>query len=307
MLVLPALAGVSFSLVAVVFRLGASRGLEPLHLLGMGSVLGIAVFSILAWRGGIDLSALPPALWVLPVLAGVGQYVTLKLFAAGMRMGPISAVWCMVSLHFVPTLVFAAAFLSEDLLPLQYAGIGASVLCVLFASANVAPADDAATAPALPREGWRQRLLYLALLLTLLLTNSVLSISQRILGGWSDAGPDEAMRYHGHFLLALCYLTIAVLAAIDTVVLGHRLPSWKVTISLSLLLAAGSMCGLALLNACARSAVVFAVAGIMQILVVALVSVTAFRERTTPAWYATIISGVLAVLLGNWNALAASF
>ena len=80
--------------------------------------------------------------------------------------------------------------------------------------------------------------------------------------------------------------------------------SKKAWLLLGLLTAAGSICGLGILNTCASSAIVFAVQGIVQIVVVAIISVLAFRERTSASWYGTIVLGVLAVTLANWDVAA---
>ena len=299
--VLPALAGVSFSVIAVAYRLGQPRRIVPLDLLGICAAMGAAVFAVLFSRTGVPLAALPAHVWLWGILGGLGQYAAVKMLAGALRLGPLSPLWCMVSLAFVPTLVYSALFLGEGLKPLQYAAIAASVLCVFAASAK----PDEPGASQGRRSDLSARLLYLVLLVAILLTNSLLPIGQRVLN--SRPSPlGDAGSGHGHFLLLLCYLTLLLCAVLDAVLTGHTPASKRTWLLLGLLTAAGSICGLGILNTCASSAIVFAVQGIVQIVVVALISVLAFRERTSPSWYGTIMLGVLAVTLANWDAAVGS-
>jgi hypothetical protein len=308
--VLPALAGVSLSLIAVAYRLGQPRNVTPLDLLGVCSVMGAAVFAALFVRTGVALASIPAQVWLWGVLAGLGQYAAVKMFAGAMRLGPLSPLWCMVSLGFIPTLVYSAAFLGEALRPLQYAAIAASILCVVAASAKPDPAGGPphglAGLPADGRAGWRTgpsgRLLYLVMLAAILLSNGVLPMSQRATNAHAQ-GLDGAGAAYGHLLLLLCYFTLVVAAVLDAAVTKRPRGTAGDLVLLGLLTGVGSICGLALLNACASSAIVFAIQGIVQILVVAVVSLLAFGERTSPSWYGTIVLGVLAVTLANWNAM----
>ncbi len=309
--VLPALAGVSLSLIAVAYRLGQPRNLTPLDLLGACSVMGAAVFAVLLARDDVPLANVPAQVWLWGILAGVGQYGSVKMFAGAMRFGPLSPLWCMVSLGFIPTLVYSAVFLGEALRPLQYAAIAASVLCVVAASAKPDPAGRPPHGSAGWRPnghaGWRTdrsaRLLYLGMLAAILLSNSLLPMSQRATNAQAQ-GPTGAGPAYGHLLLLLCYVTLVVTASLDAAVTSRPRGTVRDLVLLGLLTGVGSICGLALLNACASSAIVFAVQGIVQILVVAVVSVLVFGERTSPSWYGTIALGVLAVTLANWDAMA---
>ena len=62
-------------------------------------------------------------MWLWGILGGLGQYAAVKMLAGALRLGPLSPLWCMVSLAFVPTLVYSALFLGEGLKHLQYAAI----------------------------------------------------------------------------------------------------------------------------------------------------------------------------------------
>ncbi len=297
--VLPAMAGISFSVIAVAYRLGQSRRIAPLDLLGICGAVGAGIFAMLFARTGVSLGAVPLPVWLWGILGGLGQYAAVKMLAGALRLGPLSPLWCMVSLGFVPTLVYSAMFLGEAMRPLQYAAIGASVLCVMAAAAK--PDDPAAAAGRRQdRFAW---LLYPLLLVAILLTNSVVPIGQRALNAQS-AGLAEAGPAHGHLLLCLCYLMLMLCAIVDALITRRPRGTLANLAMLGLLTSVGSVCGLAILNTCASSAIVFAVQGIVQIVVVALISVLAFGERTSASWYGTIVLGILAVTLANWDAVA---
>jgi hypothetical protein len=297
--VLPTLAGISFSVIAVAYRLGQSRGIAPLDLLGLCAAAGTAVFAVLFVRSGLPLGSLPIHLWIWGILGGLGQYAAVKMLAEGLRLGPLSPLWCMLSLAFVPTLVYSAMFLGEGLRPLQYAALAASILCVISASAK----PEMPGASSGRRQDLPARLLYLVLLVAILVTNSLLPIGQRVLNAGTTAQGDSNPG-SGHFLLMLCYLTLMLSVALDAVLVKRTAFPRRTWLLLGLLTAAGSICGLGLLNMCASSAIVFAVQGIVSIVLVAVISVLAFRENTSASWYGTIVLGVLAVTLANWNAVA---
>lgn len=298
--VLPGLAGGSFSLIAVAYRLGLPRGVTPIQMLGVAAVAGAIVFGGLFGGTGMQMHNVPLSVWMWGILGGLGQYAAVRLFTTALRLGPLSPLWCVVSLAFIPTLAYSGVFLSETLRPLQYLAMITSVLCVIVASLSTGRDETSGSSPdAKPAKAQRNTLLYLAVLATVFITNSLLAIGQRNLGAMRGACDAAAFRSYGHFLLVLAYLVLAIGVGVDLGLSRRSHGPWKAPILLGLLLAVGSMGGLALLNACSSSAIVFAVAGITQILIVAVISVAIFGERTTLSWYGTIILGVLSVVLAN--------
>ncbi len=303
---LPMLAGVSFSLIAVAYRVGQPRGIAPIRMLGVASAVGALVFAILFGQTHLHLYDVPRAVWVWGIVGGVGQYVTIRLFGVALRLGPLSPLWCVVSLAFIPTLAYSGLFLSETLVPLQYVAIATSVLCVIAASIRPAQAETAGPSVSDRSSRRRQDLLYLAVLGTVLVTNSLLAIGQRNLGQMRAGCSAGDFRAYGFVLLAVAYLVLTICVAVDVLRPGQPSKPFGAVIGLGVLLAVGSMGGLGLLNACSTSTIVFAVAGITQIIIVAVVSVLAFGERTSVGWYGTIGLGILSVALANWQQIARS-
>jgi drug/metabolite transporter (DMT)-like permease len=242
---------------------------------------------------------MPASLWAWGLAAGLGQYGAVRLFGTALRFGPLAPAWCVVSLNFVPTMVYSAAFLSEDLLPLQYAAVAASALCVVVAS--IRPEPDGTTRAAWPVSPLARQALYLAVLAGIFLVGSLLSVAIRALGEQKAILGDTLSRQYGHFLLLQCYVVLMACGLMDTTLSGRLRTAPKALAALGLLAGIGSVSGLALLQLCASSTMAFPVASISQIVVVAVISVLAFREKPTANWYGTIALGVLAVVLANWQ------
>jgi drug/metabolite transporter (DMT)-like permease len=304
--VLPAMAGACFSIIGITYRMGQSRGIAPLHLLGIASIAGAAVFLGLFRQTHVQIQDVPSSMWFWGVVGGLGQYTAVRMFGLALRLGSLSPVWCALSLPFIPTLAYSWFFLSETLLPMQYLAIVAGVLCVLIASVRPAGSNDRSEVGAgQPGGRWLDNLVYLGVLATVFVSNSLMTIGQRDLGTLRDSSDQADIVGYGHFLLMLVYLVLVVCVAADTVVIRQTpKATWKTLIGLGLLVAVGSIGGTGLLNACSSSTIVFAVSGITTIIIVAVVSAAVFDERVTASWYATVALGVLTVTLANWGSIA---
>lgn len=296
---LAALSGAVIGLIAVAYRLGQPRGLLPLDVLAACCVLGTTVFGAAFWSSGGQIAAMPASLWAWGLAAGLGQYGAVKLFGMALRFGPLAPAWCVVSLNFVPTMVYSAIFLSEQLLPLQYAAVAASALCVVVAS--IKPKPDGTTRAAWPVNPLARQGLYLAILAGIFLVGSLLSIAIRALGEQKAVLGDALSRQYGHFLLLQCYAVLMVCGLLDTSLSGRLRVAPRALAALGLLAGVGSVSGLALLQLCSSSTMAFPIASISQIVVVAVISVLAFGEKPTANWYGTVALGVLAVVLANWQ------
>lgn len=305
-LLLPIVAGNCFAMIAVAYRLGEPRGLAPKSLLGMCGLFGALIFAPLAWAQVSSWSDVPAQVWVLGVVSGLCQVGCVALVQWALSVGPLSPVWCVVSLAFVPAMAFSGLFLSEPLGLAKYLSLAAGAACVIVAS-NKPSAPPAAAGPG------PSRLLYLGALAGMFLLNAVLTIGQSVLGHQyapaQQALLDQGLRaksvidQYGHLYLFVMYASLG--AGVGAMLWFQRQPvgSRLGLLLLGLLVAAGSTGGLGILNACMTggSAMVFAVSGISQILAVAVISVAFFREKPTPSWCATILLGVLAVVLGQVN------
>lgn len=297
--VLPALSGMSIALIGVAYRLGQARGVRPLEVLGACCLLGTAMFATSFAREGGRVADMPVSLWAWGLAAGLGQYAAVRLFGTALRYGPLAPAWCVVSLNFVPTMVYGAFFLSERLSILQYLGMAASVACVVVASMKPEPKSQTGPSSALPAMGRSGRLVYLAILATIFVVGSLLSIALRDVSEHKALLGTDLFARHKDFVLLLCYVTLMVCALLDAGLAGRLRTSPRTLAALGLLAGIGSVGGLSILSLCAGSAVAFAIAGIAQILAVALISVLAFREQPTANWYGTIALGVAAVALAS--------
>jgi len=171
------------------------------------------------------------------------------------------------------------------------------VLCVAVATAGIRPSSPGRT----PRSS--DRAAYLAALPVIFMANGLLAVALRWLGGAGEEAGRQAEQ-HGRLLLSVSYSTIAATAWLDALVTRRRIASPKATALLGLLAGAGSIGGLGILSLCSSSGMAFCISGISQMLAVALISVLAFRERPTASWVATIVLGVVSVLLAGLAAPA---
>ncbi len=295
---LPIGAGVCFSLIAFAYRLGQDRGVLPVHImLGMG-LAGTAFFAVRT--ASLPWGEVPGTVFALGAVGGAGQYLVARLIRPALRMGPLSPLWCVMGLAFLPVVAYTRLFRSQSLSGYHVAALLAAVGCVVIASGNAGDGTAAAD-PSRPRGS---KMLYGLLLGAILLLNGVLSVAQKELGFHRLADGRNYAQHYGEFFLLSVYAAMGILPLAD-LALSRRLgkPRWG-TLALVGMAAFGSVCGLSLLNACMHlSAVVFAVAGVVSLLVVAVVSVAAMGERPTAVWFATVALGVAAVVLANLDRL----
>jgi hypothetical protein len=295
MMLLAALAGMCFSLMGFAYRLGTGRGVSAIHILGVCGVVGAAVFGARALTG---VGGAPPLVLGLAAVAGVTQYATARLLRTAIRLGPLSPLWCVLMLGFIPVTAYAYVALGEAPSAFQYAAVAAGVGCVLAASLTQRAAPGAqGGAPA--QEPHRLR--YAALLVGLLLFNSVSNICVKELATRPDGQGGTLMaRFHDVFL-AVLYVGIAASVAVRQVAAREPLPPWRWTLLLGGMAAAGSVAGMSLLVRCAAlpAAMVFTVNSVASILFTAVVAAALLGEARTRSWYAALGCGVLAVVMAN--------
>jgi drug/metabolite transporter (DMT)-like permease len=231
------------------------------------------------------------------------QYLAVKLVAMGLKAGPLSPVWCAVSLTFVPVTLYATAVFSEPLGAMRGLGVVAAMGCVVMASMGQ---DEAAGRAGL--SSWRGRALYGALLVTILLANSVSDVAMKEMGTRTVSGVAGAASYvkqYGDLFVTLLYAFLAAGVVGDMVVRrkgrepGMATGRLKVALGLGVVAAVGSIGGIWLTQQFAGShaAMAFTVRGAASILAASVVSVIAFRERFSRRWVGTVGLGVLAVVM----------
>jgi hypothetical protein len=296
MAVLAILSGMCFSIVAISYRLGATRGVGPVSVMGTCSLMGTALFGARAMACG-GAPVLVPA---LGLLAGVTQYMLLPLIRAALRLGPISPLWCVLMLSFIPTTVYSCVALGERLVPVQYAAMAAAVLCIFMACVGKGGSPVPGAAADSPH-----RLRYAAVLVTMLLVGCVSGSCMKELDWRADGAGGTLLARHRDTFLAMLYLGIAFCAVADHVLTRKRPASWRWTIGLGAMAAAGSLTGMTMLVRAAAmpAAVVFTLNAASSIVFTAIIAAALLGERRSWSWYATLACGILAVALANGEAI----
>jgi len=298
MAVLAILAGMCFSIVAIAYRLGAPRGVGPVHVMGTCSLLGAAFFGVQAL--GAPGGSVPPLVVALGLLAGATQYALLPIIRAALRLGPLSPLWCVLMLSFIPTTLYAALVLGETLGPLNYAAMAAALLCVGLACVGKGgSAAGVGTGP-------RHRLRYAAMLAAMLMIAAVAGACLKELDSRGDGAGGSLLARHRDAYIATLYLAIAACAVADVALTRGRPASWRWTLGLGMMAAAGSLTGMSFLVRAAvlPAAVVFTLNSVSSIVFTALVAAALLGEKRTWSWYATLACGLLAVALSNGEAIA---
>ena len=294
LLSLAVLSGLGFAGLGVSFRLGQAKGLSPAHVALVIGVVGSAVFG--SQVGGAPRPA-PALIWALGLAFGATQYLAVKLFRIALARGPLSPMWCAANLGFIIAVIYSRLFLGEQPTPMQYVGVAAAVACVLVATLGQPQAESAGTGLRRLRTGADYGIILVLILgLTGLSPVFLKYLNARPFG----AGRTYLTAFSDLYLL-LFYGSFGLLAAGDLLVtraLGGR---WRAMLAAGGLGAAGSVVGLwAWATACGLpAAVVFTVTSVVSIVVAAVVSVLAFKEKASLGWYATIGLAGLAVVLVN--------
>ena len=284
--------GACFALIGMAYKLGERRGLLPIQVAFVLATAATIVFGGLALQA--DAGWPPPRVWVLGALAGSTQYIALRLVQRAMRMGPMSALWCALSLSFVPVVPYAFCVFGQRLTPWQSAGLLAAAGCVLVAARWMGRTRAA------PARAPKFSASYLAVLVLIMLFNggSVIGVTDLSLRQWTDG-----QTYGARFMMVYLFLFYGWLAAlVFTDLAGRRkLLGTKPLLALGALAACGS-CGGMLLAFQANQAlgsVSWAINGSASIVTMALIDTFGFGERRTPAWYATCALGAAAVVLSS--------
>lgn len=290
------LSGIFFSCISLSYRAGVLRKVNPLHVaLGM-SVVGTAFFACQWFLQGVETPPVRVAAFALA--GGASQYAMFQFMRLALKLGPVSPLSCAQMLAFVIVIAYARVFLGEEITPLQYAGLAASVLCVYFASMARTSAKDLADKVVHP-------LLYGGVLVCALVLNSFGMLGMKDLGMHPAPGGGSLMDAHRYAYLTLFYG--GLLAGLLTEQITRRLPIQprKPALLCAAIAALGSIGGLSILTRCVHypAAIVFTVQSTTAILVIAGVASTFLSERRTPAWYATIAAGILTILLINADAI----
>ena len=292
-----AIAGLSFSLIGIALRLGKDRGLPVFHLLAVSTASGAMVFGARALAAGVPL---PAAVAWLAVAAGISQYATMHAMRAALHLGPLTPLWAAQALGFIPVTVFAALAFGEALTAWSGAALASAVACVAFS----ATLGDHRSAPAhLPR-GARFAIVYGAVLLAVLLLNSLANMTLKYLSAQGTL-EDNLLTRHAPAFLALFYGTILCCFVLDQLVTRRPIVQPAATLGCGLLCAFGSITGLWLMAGCAAypAAIVFTVSTMASMIGAALVATFWLGEARSVRWHLALGSALLAVVLSQGDTI----
>ena len=297
---LAVLSGAGFAVLAISYRMGQPKGIAPIHIIVVCSLIGAAVL-------GVKSLASPwgevPA-WVLlaAVIVGASQYLIVLLAKAALQMGPVSALACILSMSFLPVSLYANRVFGERVAPLQYAAFPLAVISIVAASLSSRQQTSAArVATGKPKVSLR----YGLVLVAILLVNTLPFVMIKELGTRKFASVPE-QTYMARFGDIYFFTFYMVLAACTAAHLGIRRqfhPNVRAVLALGALAGLGSVIGILGLEACADgpTATVFTLNNVSTVVVTAIVSAIFFGEGRRLTWYATVICGVLAMVLAKLN------
>jgi drug/metabolite transporter (DMT)-like permease len=293
---LPVLAGCSWGVIGLCYRLGEDRGAPPPFLMLIIGLAGTAFFS---WYcRDVTFGHIPWAVFALGVAGGLGQYLVVLLIEAALRRGPLSPMWCVLALGgFLPVVLYSSLFRGEHLSHPQMLSVVTGVACVAVSSYRGKAANSPEASPAASARGM---FVYAGILLLMMLCNSMMSIGMKesaLLG----RGEEQQGLFKNVALLAF-YAAIASGLLLHLLIRRRRPGSLRMTTLLGLPASVGSVAGMLLIAqamAALPSGVAFTVAGICAILLVCLVSVVAMGERAKPSWFAVVALGLATVILGS--------
>ena len=291
-ILLSLLAGMMFAFSGIAYRIGTTGNVQPIQC-GVGlSFIGFLGFGLIGYQEWQNLDF---RLLMIITVTGITQYLVVALLRFAFKIGPLSPVWCAVSLGFIPVIIYSALMHGEQLSICQYISIAATVGAII--SASFSTKDDE------KRESSSgKKIIYCLLLLVLVLFNSTLSMALKLCTKLTLS--DGSMDYTeacGNVILSLVYFFIMVLGAIDLTVrkkwVFNRYAGFG-----SGLLAIGACSGYGLqlyLVDRAPAVIVFALSNTVSILGAALISVFVFKEKITRSWYFTIGFSIAVIILNR--------
>ena len=273
--------------------MGQPAGILPLHIVVFLAGGGALFFGVRSW--GIPLRQVPLRVVIYGVGSGLSQFLLVRVIDEALKMGPLSPVWCALSLSIIPTIVFASVFLGEKLGRMQVLAMVSGVLCVLAASgAQQQPAGEARALA----NTW---LAYVGVLLLIPTFNCISQIAIKDMNHRPHRAGGRLIDHFNALFLMLMYLCLWLGAVAYLLATRNVNVPLMPTAGLGLLAAAGSISGMAALTACARlpAAILFTLSSVVSILATAIVSTSAFGEERSVCWFGTVGFAVLTVVLAS--------
>jgi drug/metabolite transporter (DMT)-like permease len=299
-ILLTIISGIGFGLIGVMFRYGQNKNVIPIHIsmvMGLGGALffGMQV----NWN---QFFSLPTIVIMLPILSAMGNLVSMHFTKVSLNKGPLSPLWVAMNLTFLTVIIYSTFMFSEKILPFQYLALISGIICVSFASTlgNSESSDK-------QKRSRKDVIIYALALLVVLLGNSaafviIKDLSTRVIP--LNSSMTYMMEYRNSIFF-LMYISMAVTCFSLAVAQKAKPNSYFDLFKIGLVAAVGSIVGMLLLGFAARlpAALIFTINGMVSILLGVIVSVVAFGEPRTKAWYGTVGFGILTVLLINLDSL----
>jgi len=204
--------GVTFSLIGIAYKIGETRGLSAAQIAWVAVTLGAIAFGALAVRGE---GWPPPWVWALGLAAGISQYATLRLVQVALRLGPLAALWCAMSLSFVTVVPYATVVFGRPVGWLQGLGVLAAAACVLTAARTIHRPSRGGSRTA-PTEPSRQlRATYLLVLAVAAIVNGISGICISDLGLRAAREGVTYRDLYAHSYNLIFYASLGVLVFLD--------------------------------------------------------------------------------------------
>lgn len=284
------LAGVTFGLMTIAYRLGQQRGVPVQPIIFIAALIGTAFCAASTWP--VLFWHAPWQVWGFGLAVGLSQYVLILLIALALRHGPLSPMNCALFLGFVLIILMARVVWHETLSITQSIGVAMAVLCVIFASFQTGGERQDNSQPRTVRS-W---LLYAAILSGLFVVNALSNGAFKVLGMVPISGAQSYASLYGNHYLTVLYLTMVLCLGLDLRLRTSPRGPLRWRIGLGIVAGLGSVTGMSAMRLCASlpAAFTFPVVALTLILGGALVSIFYFGERTTRAWWAMMASGCIA-------------
>ena len=294
------ISGIGFGIIGVMFRYGQNKNVIPIHISMVMGIGGALFFGMqVNWNQFFNL---PTIVIMLPILSALGNLVSMHFTKVSLGKGPLSPLWVAMNLTFITVIIYSTFMFSEKILPFQYLAIISGIICVSFASTlgNSKPSDT-------QKRSNKDIIIYALALLVVLLGNSaafvvIKDLSTRVIP--LNANMTYMMEFRNSIYF-LMYVSMAITCLGLALAQKAKPDSYFDLIKIGLIAAIGSIVGMLLLGFAAAlpAALIFTINGMVSILVGVIVSVLAFGEKRSKAWYGTVGFGILTVILVNLDSM----
>ena len=164
-IIITIISGIGFGLIGIMFRLGQNKNVIPIHISMIMGLAGALFFGVqVNWNQFFNL---PLLVISLPILAAIGNLISMHFTKVSLSKGPLSPLWCAMNLTFLTVVIYSTFMFSEKILFFQYIALITGILCVTFASSLGNSGEDDEK-----KRSSKDNLIYAGALLIVLIGNS---------------------------------------------------------------------------------------------------------------------------------------